>query len=86
MIIVRCFTLFLCSVALWSPETLACGEGLEALSEGDRAWFDGDRKTAVACWRRAAEGEQLPSEAMARLRLLQFTGNWGMVVRFLSGK
>ncbi len=80
MIIVRCFTLFLCSVALWSPETLACGEGLEALSEGDRAWFDGDRKTAVACWRRAAEGEQLPSEAMARLRLLQFTGNWGMVV------
>jgi hypothetical protein len=54
--------------------------GLVHLSDGDRAWFAGDRPAAVEAWRSAVDSGEPAAEAMARLRLLHFTGNWGMAV------
>ncbi len=54
--------------------------GLTALHAGDRAWFEGDRRAAVDAWREAAAQEDPAAEAMARLRLLMFSGNLGMAV------
>jgi hypothetical protein len=54
--------------------------GLASLHAGDRAWFEGDRRAAVQAWRQAASGQDPAAEAMARLRLLMFSGNLGMAV------
>jgi hypothetical protein len=51
---------------------------LAALDEGDRAWFRGERRVAVQAWRAASDQDNPAAEAMARLRLLHFSGNWGM--------
>ncbi len=59
---------------------LAVAPGLECLHRGDRAWFDGDRRAAVLAWREAVDSAEPSAEAMARLRLLMFSGNWGMAV------
>ncbi len=70
---------FLVASAAWAVEP-GGHEGHQALWAGDRAWFEGDRGAAVAAWRRAAAAGDPAAEAMARLRLLHFTGNWGMAV------
>ncbi|MFH1463237.1 MAG: hypothetical protein ABIO70_02520 [Pseudomonadota bacterium] len=54
--------------------------GLDAVSDGDRAWFAADRRAAVACWRVAAEAGEPAAEAMAHLRLLAFSGNLGLSI------
>ncbi len=58
---------------------LQASPGLEQLFEGDRLWFGGDRGAAVAAYRRAARSGEPAAETMARLRLLWFSGNLGMV-------
>ena len=63
-----------------APPGHDASQGLVDLSEGDRAWFGGDRRAAVAAWRAAVDCGEPAAEAMARLRLLHFTGNWGMAV------
>lgn len=65
--------MLLWSLAFASP-------GLEALSAGDRARWSGDREQAVTHYREAAATGEAEAEAMARLRLLAFTGNWGLLV------
>lgn len=52
----------------------------EALDAGDAAWRQGDRKTARADWRQAAQAEDPAVEAMARARLLRVSGNLGWMV------
>ena len=63
-----------------SAMALTVSPGLSSLADGDRAWFAGDRRVAVAAWRDAVDSGEAAAEAMARLRLLMFTGNWGMAV------
>lgn len=53
--------------------------GLDALDAGDRAWYAEDRRAAVAAWRQAAATGEPAAEAMARLRLLRFSGSFGMI-------
>ncbi|MCB9764241.1 MAG: hypothetical protein H6739_31000 [Alphaproteobacteria bacterium] len=65
--------LLLFSLAWASP-------GLDAVSAGDRARFDGDRAAAVDAYRAAIEAGEPAAEAMARLRLLSLSGNWGLIV------
>jgi len=55
-------------------------DGLRALHDGDRSWFADDRRAAVAAWRAAVETGEPAAAAMAHLRLLLFSGNWGMAV------
>ena len=54
--------------------------GLEAVSAGDLAWFAENRREAVERWRVAAGSGEPAAEAMARLRLLAFSGNLGLAV------
>lgn len=54
--------------------------GLDALGAGDLARYDGDRVTAFARYHEAAESGEPVAEAMARLRLLGLSGNWGLAV------
>lgn len=63
-----------------SSVALISSPGLALLSDGDRAWFAGERRVAVGAWRAAVATGEPAAEAMARLRLLMFTGNWGMAV------
>jgi hypothetical protein len=80
MFALRCLLL---AAALGLGSRAAAAEaspGLAALSEGDRAWMLGERPAAVAAWRRAASSEEPAAEAMARLRLLRYSGNLGMAV------
>lgn len=51
------------------------------LSEGDQAWSEGDRREAARLYQRAAAGEDPAAEAMARVRLLHFTGNISLAVQ-----
>ncbi len=67
-------------VAEAAAPALEPSQGLTLLSDGDRAWFAGDRRSAVLAWRAAVDSGEPAAEAMARLRLLHFTGNWGMAV------
>ncbi len=68
-------TLALLALAHASPGAAA----LAAISDGDHAWWTGDRGAAVASWQRALAAAEAPEddavEVMARVRLLQLTGN-----------
>lgn len=56
-------------------------EILAHIEAGDSAWWEGERKSAVAAWRRALNADPSPegraAEAMARIRLLLVSGNLG---------
>ena len=63
----------LLGMALASP-------GLDALSAGDLARYDGDRRAAVGHYEAAIATAEPEAEAMARLRMLGLSGNWGLAV------
>lgn len=65
--------LALLGLALASP-------GLDAVSAGDLARYDGDRVSAAARYHDAVDSAEPEAEAMARLRLLGLSGNWGLAV------
>jgi hypothetical protein len=52
-------------------------EGLGAVSAGDRARFSGDHAKAKRAYRQAIDSQEPAAEAMARLRLLAYSGNLG---------
>ncbi len=54
--------------------------GMELLSRGDLAWYSGDRVAAHRLYRLVLDSEDPAARAMARLRLLHFSGNLGMLV------
>ena len=54
--------------------------GMDALSAGDEARWAGDRVEARRQYKLAVEAGEPAVEAMARLRLLHFSGNLGMLV------
>jgi len=55
----------------------ALDEGMFLVSEGDRAWFEGDRRAAVQSYRLAVRTGEPEVVAMARVRLLSFSGTLG---------
>lgn len=63
---------------LLSALTLA-SPGTDAISEGDAARYAGDRVSAREHYRAAAESEDPAAQAMAHLRLMQMSGNFGMM-------
>ena len=64
--------LSLISLTLASP-------GTDAISDGDMARYSGDRVAARDAYRAAAESEDPAAQAMAHLRLMQLSGNFGML-------
>jgi len=48
------------------------------VSNGDEAWFEGNRKDAVSAYRSALASDSHAAKAMAGLRLLHLTGNLSM--------
>lgn len=52
-------------------------EGLDAVSRGDLAHYQGDAVTARQAYRQAVDSGEPAAEAMARLRLLAYSGNFG---------
>lgn len=68
-------------------EVAAPTDALRALADGDLAWWRADRGAAAHAWRaalRLSRGDPTPigraAEAMARVRLLQVSGNLGPFV------
>jgi len=55
-------------------------DGLDAISAGDRAWYAGDREDAVQEWREALRSDDPAALAMAHLRLLHVSGNFGLIL------
>lgn len=56
----------------WTP-------GMTAISDGDRARWAGDRHAARDLYRQAADSQDPAAQAMARLRLMSFSGNYGVL-------
>lgn len=54
--------------------------GMDHVSHGDRARWDGDRPTAREHYRLAAESEDPSARVMAHLRLIGMSGNYGLLV------
>lgn len=54
--------------------------GMDAVDRGDAAWAAGDRVGARDAWREAATSAHPATAAMAEARLLQVSGNPGLVV------
>lgn len=52
-------------------------EGLKAVSEGDLAHYQGESSAARKAYREAVASGEPAAEAMARLRLLAYSGNFG---------
>lgn len=61
------------------PSLLLASPGTDAISEGDAAKYAGDRVTAREHYRAAAESADPAAQAMAHLRLMQLSGNFGMM-------
>lgn len=55
-------------------------EGMDQLSEGDIDRWDGDRAAAREHYRLAADSEDPAAVAMAHLRLIGMSGNYGLLV------
>ncbi len=55
-------------------------EGMDHVSEGDEARWDGDRVAAREHYRVAAESSDPAARAMAHLRLIGMSGNYGLLV------
>jgi hypothetical protein len=72
---VRYFFLFL--LVLSQGQYALASVGLDAVSAGDRARFSGKHAQAKRAYRQAVQSEEPAAEAMARLRLLAYSGNWG---------
>jgi hypothetical protein len=75
LIPVRYFSLLL--LCLFSASFALASEGLEAVSNGDRARYSGYHTQAKTAYRLAIQSQEPAAEAMARLRLLSYSGNWG---------
>jgi len=64
---------------MWLALALA-SEGMDALGQGDIARYDGDRPTAREQYRIAADSDDPAARAMAHLRLISMSGNYGILV------
>ena len=67
--------LFIYSLLFWVVELWA-SPGLDAVSKGDLARYQKDHLAAQALYRKAVESGEPAAEAMARLRLLVYTGKF----------
>ena len=65
---------------LLGPIAAAQSPGLDAVSAGDLARWEGDRPAAREAWRQAVASGEPEAEVMARLRLLGVSGNLGSLV------